>query len=186
MSFKQKLISTATLVFALAAFATFASAQDTTSSTTAPPDSATTNMKPARQGYGRGKFGREGRGGDHGDKMMVGELSRLNLTDAQKTQIKSVMEANRPANQGTHEEMRGLMMKKRDGSITADEQTKLDGLKEQQKASGKQVKSSIMAILTPEQRTQLDQFKAERKQQMMQHKQMRQNQQPAPPAAPNN
>ena len=182
MSFKQKLISTFTLVFAFAALTTFVSAQDNT--TTAPQDSATTNMRPEGRGYGRRNFGREGRG-DHGGKMMMGALSQLNLTEAQKTQIKSIMDANRTANQGTHEEMRGLMMKKRDGSITADEQTKLEGLKQQAKASADQTHSSILAILTPEQRTQLDQMKVQREQQMKERRQMRQNRQSAPPSTQN-
>ncbi len=179
MSFKQKLISTVTLVFAFAALTTFVPAQDTT--TTTPQNSAAMNMRPEGRNHGKRKFGKEGRGG-HGSKMMMGALAQLNLTDAQKTQIKSVMEANRPANQGTREEMRGLMMKKRDGSITADEQTKLEGLRQQAKASADQTHSSILAILTPEQRTQLDEMKIQREQKMNERRQMRQNRQSASPS----
>ena len=115
---------------------------------------------------------------------MMREFSRLNLTDAQKAQIKSLNESNRAANQGTFQEMRGLMMKKRDGSITADEQTRLETLRSQSKASAEQTHNTILALLTAEQRVQLDQMKAERKQKMEERKQKmqerRQNRQTAP------
>ncbi len=181
MSLKQKLISTVTLAFAIAAFTTFAAAQDTTTQTS---DSANAPQKSERGRFGRhggeGKFGKEGRGDRGGDRMMMREFSRLNLTDAQKSQIKSLTEANRAANQGTFQELRGLRMKKRDGSITADEQARLKTLKSQFKASAEQTQNSVLALLTAEQRTQLDQFKAERKQKMQERRQMRQNNHSAP------
>ncbi len=186
MSLKQKLISTATLVFTIAAFTTFASAQSTTTQT---QDSADKQQKRERGDFGKReggrRFGKE-KHGKGGDKMMMREFSRLNLTDAQKSQIKSLTEANRAANQGTHEELRGLMMKKRDGSITADEQARFETLKAQTKASAEQTHDTIMALLTAEQRTQLDQMKAERKQKMEERKKTRQNRQSAPKQTQNN
>lgn len=183
MSLKQKLVSTITLVFAIAAFTTFASAQNTTTQT---QNSVKKQQKSERGNFerreGGRRFGKEkhGRGGD---RMMHG-LNRLNLTDAQKTQIKSLMEANRAANQGTHQELRGLMMKKRDGSITADEQARFETLKAQAKASAEQTHNTIMALLTAEQHAQLNQMKAERKQKMEERRQKmqerRQNRQSAP------
>lgn len=171
MSLKQKLISTVTLVFAVAAFTTFASAQNTTTQT---PNSTDKQQKNVRGEFGKReggrRFGKEGHG--RSDEMGMREFSQLNLTDAQKTQIKSLTEANRAANQGTYQELRGLMMKKRDGSITADEQTRLETLKTQMKASAEQTNNSILALLTAEQRVQLDQMKAERKQKMEERRQM--------------
>ena len=190
MSIKQKLISTATSFVAVAAFATFAAAQDTTapqSSDSVAPQPKTERGYGNREGFGRGKFGKEGRGGKHGDEMMMGALRQLNLTDTQKTQIKSVMDSNRAANQGTHEEVRGLMMKQRDGSITADEQSKLKEYRAQGKADAEKTHSAILAILTPEQRTQLDQMKEQmkekRQQKMEERRQMNQTKQA--PSAPN-
>lgn len=180
MSLKQKLVSTITLVFAIAAFTTFASAQNTTTQT---QDSVKKQQKSKRGDFGRrgGRgFGKE----KHGDKMMMREFSRLNLTDAQKSQIKSLMEANRAANQGTQQELRDLAMKKRSGSITADEQVRFKTLREQAKASAEQTHNTILALLTAEQHTQLNQMKAERKQKKEERKQKmqerRQNQQSAP------
>lgn len=173
MSFKQKFISAVTFVFAIVAFTTFVSAQDT--KPTEPQDSTIKQEK--REDFGKRKFGKEGkRGGHHGDKIMMHGLKELNLTDAQKEQLKGIMETNRTANQGTHEEMRGLMMKKHDGIITADEQTRFDQLKAQMKASAEKTHSSILAILTPEQRTQLEQMKEQWKQKREEHRKMRENQ----------
>ncbi|CAN5188269.1 hypothetical protein BH20ACI1_BH20ACI1_17420 [soil metagenome] len=172
MSLKQKLISTVTLAFAIVAFTTFASAQTTTTQT---QDSVKKQQKSERGDFGRRgggrKFGKEGRG----DKMMMREFSRLDLTDAQKTQIKSLMEANRAANQGTQQELRDLAVKKRGGSITADEQARFETLKAQAKASAEQTHNTILALLTPEQHAQLEQFKAERKQKMQERRQNRQS-----------
>jgi Spy/CpxP family protein refolding chaperone len=172
MSFKQKFVSVVTFVFAICAFTTFVSAQD--ANPTGQQDSTTKQEK--REGFGKRKFGKEGkRENKRGGKMMHG-LKELNLTDAQKEQVKGIMESNRTAHQDTREELRGLMMKKRDGIITAEEQTRFDQLKTQMKASAKQTHNSILAILTPEQRTQLEQQKEQMKQKREERRRMRQNQ----------
>lgn len=168
MTFKQKFISAVTFVFAIVAFTTFVSAQD---NSTQPQDSATKQEKRER------KFDKEGkRGGHRGDKGMLRGVKELNLTDAQKEQLKGIMESNRAANQGIHQEMRGLMMKKRDGIITAEEQTRFDQLKSQMKASAEQTHNTVMAILTPEQRSQLEQMKEQMKQKREERRKLRQNQ----------
>ncbi len=175
MSLKQKLVSTVTLVFAIVAFTTFASAQKAENQT---QDSVKKQQKSERGDFGRReggrRFGKEkhGRGGD---RMMMREFNRLNLTDAQKTQIKSLTETNRAANQGTHQELRDLGMKKRNGSITADEQARFETLKAQTKASAEQTHNTILALLTAEQHAQLNQMKAERKQKMQERRQNRQS-----------
>ncbi len=99
------------------------------------------------------------RGGKHGgDRMLMGALRQLNLTDAQKEQVKTIFENSKP-NQAQREEMRGLMQKKRDGSITEQEQTRLREIRTQGKANAKQSHNQVLAVLTAEQRTQLDQLK---------------------------
>ncbi len=172
MKFKQKIVSAVTFLFAIVTFTTFVSAQDTT---TQSQDSTTKQEK--REDFGKNKFGKEGKHGDHrgGNRMFRG-LHQLNLTDAQKEQIKGIMESNHTANQVTHQEMRGLMMKKRDGVITAEEQTRFDTLKSQMKASAEQTHNSIMAILTPEQRAQFEQQREQMKQKFEERRKMRQDQ----------
>ncbi len=101
------------------------------------------------------------RGGKHGgDRMLMGALHRLNLSDAQKAQVKTIFENNKP-NQAQREEMRDLRQKKHDGSITEQEQAKFREIKTQMRASAEQTHNAVLAVLTAEQRTQLDQMKQE-------------------------
>lgn len=183
MSLKHKFISTVTLAVAVGAFGTFVSAQETPAQDTVNPKAE--RMERGGRGFGRGD-GR--RGGKHGgDRMMMRALGRLNLTDTQKEQARTIFENQRAQNQPQMEEMRGLAMKKRDGVITADEQNRLKELKTQMKASNDQTENLILAILTSEQRTQLDQLKAERREKMRERRQNRQNRenQTVPPPTDN-
>ncbi len=184
MSLKQKFISTATLAIALGAFGTFASAQETPATDTLNPKAE--RMERGGRGYGRDRGMRGGKHGG-GDRMMMHSLGKLNLTESQKTQIKTVFENNRTQNQPQMEEFRGLAMKKRDGIITADEQIRLKELKSQMKASNAQMQDSILAILTPEQRPQLEAMKEEKREQMKERRQNRRNNtnQPLPPNSNN-
>ena len=101
MSLKQKFVSGIALAFAVSAFGTFTAAQD---KTTAPDDAMQKQEKMERGGYGRGM-----RGGKHGgDRMMMHALEKLNLTDAQKSQVKTAFENHRTQNQPQMEELRCL------------------------------------------------------------------------------
>ncbi len=175
MSLKQNIVSLFTLALAIVGFSTFVSAQDTNAN---PQDSAVKQEKHDRRGIENrdGKFDK-GMHGKHGDKMMLRGLDKINLTESQKTQIHQIMESNRTANQPAFEEMRGLMMKKRDGTITTEEQSRLDTLRTQFKATARQTHNSILAILTAEQRAQLEQMNVERKQKMEERRQLKQNNQ---------
>jgi len=175
MSFKRKFISAITLALATVAFTTFVAAQDTNKQN----DSMQQQEKSERRGGKRG-FGRQGmRGGKHdgGDRMLTRSLGQLNLSDAQKEQTRGIFENFKTSTQTQREEMRGLAMKKRDGIITTEESARFKEIKTQLKASGEQMHNSVLAILTAEQRTQLDQLKEEMKQKKMERRQNRQNQQ---------
>ena len=167
MSLKQKFVSGLALAFAVGAFGTFAAAQD---KTTAPDDSMRNQEKSERHGE-RGGRGKGMHGG--GDRMMMHALEKLNLTDAQKSQVKTAFENHKTQNQPQMEEMRGLGMRKRDGIITADEETRFKELRTQMKTSNEQLHSSILAILTAEQRTELERMQTERKQKMMERRENR-------------
>jgi len=173
MSFKRKFISAITLALATVAFTTFVSAQDTNKQ----DDSMQQQEKFERRG-GKGGFGRKGmRDGKHGgDRMLMRSLGQLNLSDAQKNQTRDIFENFKNSTQTQREEMRGLGMKKRDGILTTEEAARFKEIKTQLKSSGEQMHNSILAILTAEQRTQLDQIKEEMKQKRMERRQNRQNQ----------
>jgi Spy/CpxP family protein refolding chaperone len=158
MSFKHKFISAITLALAIGTFSTFVSAQDST--TNNQTDSTKKEGKFERRAGGmRGDKGM--RGGKHGDRMLMGAFHRLNLTDAQKAQIKTIHESNKPS-QEQLEEMRGLRQKKHDGSITEQEQARLKEIKTQSKANAQKTHTAVLAVLTAEQRTQLEQMKQEK------------------------
>jgi len=177
MSFKRKLISAATSALAAAAFGTFVSAQDTN---TNKEDSSMQKqeMRGDRRGGKRGFGGKGMRGGKHGggDKMMMRSLERLNLSDAQRKQVRGISETFKTSTQTQREELRALGMKKRDGIISADEKARYKEVKTQLKASGEQMRDSVLAILTAEQRAQLEQMKEEMKKRREERRQNRQNQ----------
>lgn len=108
-------------------------------------------MKAARAGSARGK------------------LANLNLTDAQKQQI-SDLRKNRQVNDGERQELRQLAQARRNGTLTAEQQNRLQTLREQMKANGEKRKDQISAILTPEQRQQLEQNKTQRKERRKQNR----------------
>ncbi len=176
MSFKRKFISAITLALATVAFTTFVAAQDTNKQ----DDSMQQQEKSERRGGKRG-FGRKGMrsGGKHdgGDRMLMRSLGQLNLSDAQKEQTRGIFENFKTSTETKREEMRGLAMKKRDGIITTEESARFKAIKTQLKTSGEQMRNSVLAILTPEQRIQLDQIKEGMKQKRMERHQNRQKQQ---------
>lgn len=173
MTVNRKIVTFLTLVIAVFALSTFVSAQESKSD--APPvkerrlDKLNKGMDRKRGENGmKGKHGMHGRGGG---KHIMRSLRAIDLTETQKTQIKSLMETNWASFQSTNEELKGLMMKRREGTLTSDDQTRLEQFKNERKAAAEQMKITIMGLLTPEQTAKLDQMKAEREQRMQERKQ---------------
>ena len=172
MSLKNKFFSALTMAFALFAFSTFAAAQETPKT-----DSDNTQKREWRKGK-RDGFGGNGfrRGGG-----FLRELRGIELTDAQKEQIRTIMEANRP-DQSAMEEMKTLHQAKREGTLTAEQQERIKTLRQQARAKHDTVRQQVLAVLTPEQLQQVEQRKAEfekrREERKLQRQQNRQNQLP--------
>ena len=166
MSLKRKIISAIISAFAVVAFTSFVSAQD--ADKTQQDSTQKQERRERRDGMKRG-FGRGHRGGG---KFMRG-FEQLNLTDAQKEQIRGILEANKP-DAKNFEEIRPLMEAKRNGTITAEQQEKLKAFREQAKQKHDLVKGQIHAVLTTEQKAQLEKIKEEWKQKREERKQMRQ------------
>lgn len=174
MSYKQKIGSLIAAGFALVSFSAFASAQDNTQQ----PQDSTQRQERREHRVGFGKHDGEGRGEHRGGKMGMRGLRELNLTDAQKQQVRELMEANRgKGNAQDFQEMRQLSQARRDGTITDDQKQRLQTLREQKRQSMEQTQQQILAILTTEQRAQLEQLKEEKRGQMKERRQMRRNQQ---------
>lgn len=164
----KKFLTLAGLALALAASVSVASAQQEP----APQDGP-------RQGAGqeeRRPYGRRGgrmhgrRGGGFGMKA----LSRLNLTDAQQTQIRSIHEAARQRTQGQRDELRQLFETRRGGGqLTAEQQARAEQLRTELRATHESVNQQVLAVLTAEQRTQLEQQRAQREQRREERKNRR-------------
>ncbi|MBV8547699.1 MAG: Spy/CpxP family protein refolding chaperone [Acidobacteria bacterium] len=123
--------------------------------------------------------GKEGKGGWDGHRGSFSEMyaQKLNLTDAQKTQIADLDKNFRETNKAffeTQKQTREQYKAARDANDTA----KLDALRpamESQRAQMKQLRDAqdakIKQILTPQQRAQFDTLKAEREAHRSQYKQ---------------
>lgn len=180
MSLKNRFITVLSVAGATALLATASFAQDS-NSTTNPTDKAGAPQKTERgfgkRGFGEGKFGgRHGEMGMRHGRGMGMMLHDLGLTDAQKTQIQSIMAANKPT-QEARDEMQTLMMAKRTGTLTTDQESRLTALRTGAEQKRIAVHEQILSVLTPEQKAKLDQRKQEMKQRMEQRKQWRQQKQ---------
>src|SRR3989442_13456519 len=133
------------------------------------PQNQTQNQSPDAGGpppFGRGGPGRRGHGpgGPGGPGMLgPGALRELNLTDDQKQKIQKIREANFENAKTQREELRQLMQKRFQGTLTADEEARAKTLHEQMQASMKDTESKIAGILTPEQKAKLEELMKERK-----------------------
>lgn len=115
--------------------------------------------------------GKRGKGGRHGRAELSERLAeKLNLTDAQKSQLRAINEGFRANNKATFESSRALRQELREAK-KANDTAKLEALKPQLEAQRTQMRqlreahqAQIVAILTPEQRAQWEALKAEREQ----------------------
>lgn len=112
----------------------------------------------------RGHHGKRGRG-----FMSERMAEKLNLTDAQKAQIKSQREAFKAQNQAFFESSRETFKQYRDAKEANDTakmqslQPTVDANRAQMKSLRESQRQQFLSILTAEQRAQLDTMKAERK-----------------------
>ena len=135
----------------------------------------------------RGPGPREGRLG----------LGRLNLSDAQREQLRQIESRYADAFRTRREELHTLRQSRRQsgGALTAEQEARSRQLREELRADAERMRTEMRGVLTEEQRTQLQsmreemrqrrELRRERRQQFReQHRLRRQQQQtPPPPAA---
>ncbi|MEJ7624013.1 MAG: Spy/CpxP family protein refolding chaperone [Pyrinomonadaceae bacterium] len=160
MSFRTKFLSTTTLAIAISAFATFSFAQDTKNDAI-PGDKA---GKVKRDGRGFGRMGRHGGGdkmkGRHGG--MHG-LRGIDLTDAQKEQIRVIRENNKP-DAAVLAEVKALRESRKAGTpITDAQKTRIKAIRDARRAKGDNVRAQMEAVLTADQRATIEKRKTEMK-----------------------
>lgn len=172
MSLKNKFFSILTVALGIVVFSTFTMAQDTT----APAPEKVEKRAKGGHGFGKDKLDHKVFGGRHGDPGKRGGMMRglrgINLTDAQKAQVKSIMEANKP-DSAIMEEARTIRKAKHDGTITAEQQARFTALKTQAREKVRSMHEQIQAVLTSEQKAQIEAKRQEMKQRFDEHKNMR-------------
>lgn len=157
MSFRKLILSTAGAIVLVGGVAVSSSAQNTDA---APKAEGKTYNKAEKRGGKRG--GKGMRGG-------FGGLRGIELSEEQKVTIKAIRDANRP-NEAVREEMRSIMQARRAGTITPEQTQRAQQLREQARQNHEIVRTQIEAILTPEQRQQLEIKKQEMRQRMEQRR----------------
>ena len=111
------------------------------------------------RGEGRGFRSGPGPGGNFGPRL----LEQLNLTADQKKQIRSAIEQSFESNKATREELRQLGEKRRQGTLSADDEARARTLHEQMRSSMADTETKIAAVLTAEQKAKAEQLIKERK-----------------------
>jgi len=91
---------------------------------------------------------------------------KLNLTDAQKQQIRDIHQADRDRNKQLYADFRAKLRQFRELKRAADPnadavKAELQPMREQIKAARKATHEAVLGVLTAEQRQQLEQWRAE-------------------------
>ncbi len=182
MSLKSKFLTIFTAAAATAALATFTMAQD--SAATPAPDK---KAEKSARGFGKNKLGKGfARHGKMGIRMgRMGGLRGIELTDAQKEQIKSIREANKP-NGAYRDELKAIKEARKAGTLTDAQKERVKAIHQEMKANRQRVQEQIQAVFTPEQKAQIEQRRNEMKQKReefrLKRQELRQKRQQAKPA----
>ena len=160
MSLKSKLLQGFTMAAAVVAFAGLTAAQETTA-----PKTGDTQKQEKPDGRGFGRHGGHGRGMEDGKfgrrGGAFGMLRGIELTDAQKAQVKTIFETNKP-DEATMQQMRSFRdARKNGGTLTDDQKAQMKAFRQQFRQKQEGVRQQILAILTPEQQQQLEARKAD-------------------------
>ena len=131
---------------------------------------------------GQTERGPRHRRGGRGDMGVMRMLRELDLTEAQQQQARSLVENYLAAIKPQREELFRLREQKEQGANEADLHDRAKALREQIRESAKNMRTQLLAILTPDQRAKLDQMESEfkaRREQMRERRRTRQeNEQP--------
>lgn len=110
-------------------------------------------------------------------------LRRLNLTDAQRQQVGAIVERFRTNTASQREELRQLHEQRQQvgDELTAEQRERARALHEQIRQAGESMNAEILAVLTPEQRAQLDQMREQFRARRQQMRERRQGDMQSPP-----
>jgi Spy/CpxP family protein refolding chaperone len=147
-----------TLVFA-SSFAIFA--QETPSTTQGTPRVEGQRPRAGRMGRMQGRRGMRRM---FMRRRAMRALGQLNLSDAQRERIRSIHQSAFQSTQAKREELRQLFMTRRQGGqLTPEQEARAKQLRSELQEARQRTHNDVLAVLTPEQRAQLEKFKEERK-----------------------
>ena len=187
MLLKNKFFPILTVAAVVVVFSTVSVAQDAKPAAPAAPQKAEKPFKGERRRDGMGKEGREGFMGRHGGHGKMGGAIRmihgLNLTDAQKEQIRTILQSNKP-DQASRDKMKALRGSRTPGTPPTDEQkAQMKAFREQARTKATSVHEQILNVLTAEQKAQLQQRRQEMNQKFEERREHRKDK-PAATAKP--
>jgi Spy/CpxP family protein refolding chaperone len=147
--FLRRNLKVSALILSLGACSATALAQQTQSTT---PGA----QQPAQQpGAGLARRGdrRRGRGGRQR------ALAEINLTDAQKQQVRTIIQTQAQNTKPQREELRQLMQQWRTGTLTPEGQARAKELRQQLMESRTDVRTQMQTVLTAEQKAKLQEMR---------------------------
>jgi Spy/CpxP family protein refolding chaperone len=98
-----------------------------------------------------------------GDMHMLRQLGELQLTEAQQQQARAIIENHLAAIKPQREELLKLREQPKEGANETDVQSRAQALRAQIHESAQNMRSQLLALLTPDQRAKLDQMEMEHK-----------------------
>jgi len=90
-------------------------------------------------------------------------LRQLNLTDAQKQQMRTIFRTSFQTTKAQRQELRPLTRQWREGTLTAEGLVRANELHKQLNEARKSMRTQLAGILTPEQKTKLEEIIKTRK-----------------------
>ena len=143
--FLRKKVTVSALILSLGACGATALAQQ--SQSTAPGASTQQPEPGARGARRRGRIGRQR------------ALAEMNLTDAQKQQVRTIIQTQAQNTKPQREELRQLMQQWRTGTLTPEGQARAKELRQQLMESRKGVHTQMQNVLTAEQKVKLKEMR---------------------------
>lgn len=135
----------------------------------------TTPQRDGQQGQHEGHMKRK-HGIGPGQHRRLGFLRGLDLTDAQRQQVREIAERFHQSLAPQREELRSIMDERRqDGELTEAQKTRVRQLRAELEASMQRYQQEVLGVLTPEQRTKAEQFLRERQERREQFRERRRN-----------
>jgi Spy/CpxP family protein refolding chaperone len=101
-------------------------------------------------------------------------MRELNLSEEQRHQSRGIMQRRREGMKGQREELFKLREKRMAGTFTADDEVRARALRQEMRTAMKGARTEMDGVLTAEQKTKLEGLKQERKERMKQRRKERQ------------